>query len=175
MTCQCTNLLIQDHKIILRALDVLEHMAVEADKGVLLDPNDVEAFVRFLRMFADDYHQTKEESALFPVLMRTEEGQMPALRHMLFEHDQERSLVTGLEDALRGRKGTDFVHYATRLIALLRNHIRKEDTILFDNVESALSKNDDLEVVAEFGHFRVDPTLFAELHRLEWKYLRKSA
>src|SRR5207247_5328626 len=143
---KCTDLLIQDHKIIWRSLDVLEHMACCIDKEEYVDPEDVETLLRFLRTFADDHHQTKEESALFPELMRTSAAQEGPLRQMLFEHDQERSLVEGLEDALYTKKGAEFVYFANRLTALLRNHIRKEDDILFEIVERTLSSEQDEKV-----------------------------
>ena len=68
---KCTDLLIQEHKIILRALDVLDHMATRVENSQLVAFEDVETLLRFLRGFADDHHQAQEESALFPELMRT--------------------------------------------------------------------------------------------------------
>ena len=88
---KCTELLIQDHKAILRALAVLEQMANRVEDHQPLEHDDVETILRFLRSFADEYHQGKEESALFPELRRTKNVNDPALRQMLFEHDQERS------------------------------------------------------------------------------------
>src|SRR5439155_24790372 len=175
MKCKCTDLLTQDHKVILRCLDVLGQMSVRTEKGVDVHPDDVEAGLQFLRCFADDYHQTKEESALFPVLLQSAAGQSGPVSHMLFEHDQERSLVEGLEDALRTKKGIDFVYYANRLEALLRNHIQKEDNILFEIVERSLSTEQDEKVVSEFEKFPIKQELFAALRNLEWKYMTKSA
>jgi len=172
---KCTDLLIQDHKIIWRCLDVLEHMACRIDKEEYVDHEDVETLLRFLRTFADDHHQTKEESALFPELMRTSSAQEGPLRQMLFEHEQERSLVEALEEALHTKKGMDFVHFSGRFVDLIRNHIRKEDKILFAIVERSLSPQQDEKVAAEFGKFQFNPGLLADLRRLEWKYLRRAA
>lgn len=172
---KCTALLIQDHKVILRALDVLQQMAIHAENGVPLDKEDVQTLLLFLRAFADDYHQGKEESALFPELMQVSHAQEGPLRQMLFEHDQERSLVEGLEDSLFTKKGVEFAHYANRLTALIRNHIQKEDDILFNAVEGALSSEQDQKVVAEFGRFEFNRSVLSDLRRLEWRYLSKSA
>src|SRR5262245_9796372 len=172
---KCTDLLIQDHKTILRALDVLQHMAIRVQQGDDIEREDVETILRFLRVFADDHHQVKEESALFPELRRTRCTQEPALRHMLFEHDQERSLVEALEDALRTKKDTEFVYFADRFVALIRNHIRKEDTILFEIVDRQLSPEQDEKVVSELKKFATKPEWFADLRRLEWTYVRKVA
>jgi hemerythrin-like domain-containing protein len=172
---KCTDLLIQDHKTILRALSILEAMAVHVEKDQPVDDEDVETILRFLRAFADEHHQGKEESALFPELRRTCIAEEPSVRQMLFEHDQERSLVEGLEDALRTKKGPEFIQFAHRFVALIRNHIYKEDYILFAIVERNLSPEQDEKVIAEFEKFQIDSGYLSDLRRLEWKYLRKAA
>jgi hemerythrin-like domain-containing protein len=172
---KCTDLLIQDHKAILRALDVLEHMARRMDEKEAVEWEDVDAILRFLQKFADDNHQAKEESALFPELLSTCCNQDRALRQMLFEHDQERSLTEALEDALHTRRPDQFVIFARRFVGLLRNHIDKEDHILFEIVDRSLSKEQDEKVVSEFKNFAISRDLFDGLRRLEWKYLRKAA
>lgn len=178
---KCTDLLMEDHKAILRGLGLLDEIALRVDHGERVPTEDIEGVLEFLRVFGDEYHQTKEESALFPELLRTTGSQRDPLRQMLFEHDQERSLVRGLDDALKTKRGIDFVLYANRLSALIRSHIYKEDHILFDVVERSLSDPQDDVVVAEFYRFDEDlgaatrQRLFDELHRLEWKYLRRVA
>ena len=171
---KCTDDLTQDHKVILRALDILDHMALRVGNNQPVDAEDVHAILRFFRAFADDHHQAKEESALFPEL-RTLPTQQGPLRQMLFEHNQERSLVEGLEEALYTKKGGDFVYFADRLTSLLRTHIRKEDTILFDIVERTLTADQDERVTAQFAKFEFNPASLADLRRLEWKYLRRGA
>src|SRR5262245_39477425 len=95
------ELLNQDHKAILRGLDILETIAQQAQTGKKANWDDVQSILHFLRLFEDEYHQTKEETALFPQLMRCVESEQSNFRQMLFEHDQERSLVDGLEEALK--------------------------------------------------------------------------
>ena len=172
---KCTDLLTQEHKTILRALDVLDQMGARMEQDLPVDAEDVETLLRFLQRFGDDLHQAKEESALFPELMRTSAASQPALRQMLFEHDRERSLVEGLQDSLRTKKGKQFAELAARLCDLLRNHIRKEDHILFDIVEHSLSPEQDERVAAEFNQFQISLDFLADLRRLEWTYLRRVA
>jgi hemerythrin-like domain-containing protein len=172
---KCTDLLIQDHKVILRCMDVLQEMATCVDNGEQPVEEDIQTLLRFMRVFADAHHQLKEESALFPELRRNGSQQESPLRQMLFEHERERSMVEGLEDSMLLKKGSEFVFFANRLTTLIRNHIYKEDNILFEIVDQALSPEQDERVVAEFNKFQVDPSLLADLRRLEWKYLRKVA
>jgi hemerythrin-like domain-containing protein len=172
---KCTDILIREHKVILRALDVLDQMATQTENNQFVDPNDVETLLRFLRSFADDHHQMKEESALFPVLMTTSLANDSRLRQMTFEHDQERSLVEGLEDALRTKKGSDFVLFAKWLALLIRTHIHKEDNILFELAQRSLSEQQDEKITAELNRFQVDPGIVAALDCLEVMYLRPAA
>ena len=177
---KCTDLLDKDHQIILRALDVLEQMADEVKKGYPIDPRDLEFVVRFLKEFEDEHHQTKEESALFPILLKASGAQQVRLEQMRFQHDQERSLVEGLEEALKTKHGQDFVHFAKRLIDLLRAHIYKEESELFGLIELVLSDEEDRRVVEEFGKFDEGlisgNQLLEKLQMLEDKYLhRRSA
>jgi hemerythrin-like domain-containing protein len=106
-----TDVLMQDHKIILRALDVLEEMEKRLRYNQQVDREDIQSILRFIRLFADEYHQTKEEKALFPELRAAQPQERP-LREMMFEHDDERTLVKELEDAIHTRQGLDFVYLA---------------------------------------------------------------
>jgi len=172
---KCTDILMREHKIILRALDVLDQITTRTENKQPVDPNDVETLLRFLRSFADDHHQLKEESALFPVLMTTSLANDSRLRQMTFEHDQERSLVEGLEDALRTKKGSDFVLLAKWLAMLIRTHIHKEDNILFELTQRSLTSEQDEQITAELNRFQVDHGVFASLECLEALYLRSAA
>jgi hemerythrin-like domain-containing protein len=172
---KCTDLLLQDHKLIGRALDVLEQMAKRVERLEPVEHDDIESVLRFLRKFGDDIHQAREESALFPELLRNPHAQEPSLRQILFEHDQERSLVEGVEDALYTKNGKQFVQFANHLVELLRNHIRKEDSVLFVIAERLLSAEQDERIIAELEKYNLEPILTRELQELESKYIRKAA
>jgi len=171
---KCTDDLMQDHKIILRSLEVLQCVAKGAS-AKLFDYTDANALLRFLRIFADEHHHLKEESALFPELMRASQAQGGPLRHLLFEHDQERSLVEGLDEALSSKRSADFILFANRLTSRIRNHIENEDKILFPILTALISEAQDEKVSAEFEKFQLDPGLLADLDRLEAKYLGRNA
>ena len=170
---KCTDLLRQDHKIILRSLDVLQSI-VEGENPERIDQNDATTLLRFLRVFAHEHHHMKEESVLFPELMRTSRAEEGPLRHLLFEHSQERSLVEGLEDALHRTKAAEFVVFATRLTERVRNHIQKEDGILFPILDVLISSELDEKVTTGFETFQLDVSLLDDLERLESKYLKKT-
>lgn len=181
MSLSCIDHLIQEHRLILRSVYVLQAMAEQAHTGKMPADEDVDKLLDFLKRFADDHHQGKEEAVLFPCLRQATTGPSNALRMMMFEHEQERSLVRGLEDATRTHKNEDFAYYGGRLAEILSTHIHKEDHILFTLVERTISKDTDAQVTQEMSAYdeSLPPATREEMNRivndLEWKYLGKAA
>lgn len=165
----------------LRIADVLDSMSVRARDNSEFDVNDVEGIVHLLRKFGDELHQAKEEGALFPVFTSiSDASEFAAVRHMLFEHEQDRALMSGMQNSIARSNAPQFAEYTSRLVTVLRNHIFKEDNILFDTINNHLSAADDARVISEFESFdqAFQPQraqLMEQLRRLEWKYLRKIA
>ena len=169
---KCTELVINDHSILRRGLDILQGMVQKLENGERIEIADVTAVLNFLRDFGDEYHQFMEEKVLFPALLRAI-PQDRALHHMLFEHDEERALVAGIEDALRYKSGRNFVETSRQLLVLLRDHLNKEDALLRDMAEGLLSAEQDDIVAAEFAKNRRQPEMYADFSRLECKYMGK--
>jgi hemerythrin-like domain-containing protein len=179
---KATNHLKDDHKQILRGLNVLEQLGARAARGEPIDGQDVEDILRFLQRFVDSHHQGKEESILFPAMLRDgNQDEYPRLSQMVFEHNRERSLVEGLEDSLRTKKAADLAHFACRLVDILRTHIDKEDHVLFELVDSILSPQKDELIARELENFESTwrqnafPELLKRLTELECKYARSEA
>jgi hemerythrin-like domain-containing protein len=174
-----TNLLTQEHKLILRALDVLDAMAGLVDSGGKVDEVDVDRLFDFLRWFADAHHQAKEETILFPALKAAATEEDRPIQHMMFEHTQERESVENMEKDLRLGQLSDFTSHAGRFSSTLRNHIYKEDEILFVAADSLLDAERDEAICEQLDHFetpldkRMLQQKLQDLHSLEWKYLRK--
>ena len=176
---KATNFLIQEHKLILRALEVLDGMTASMEGQDKADPGDVDKVLDFLRWFADAHHQTKEETILFPVLKARAATEDRSVRHMIFEHDHERHLIEDLEKDLRLGQLSNFASSASRLSSTLRNHIYKEDQLLFPEVDTLLDAEQDNAIFELLNRFEtaLDKEILDvklnELHTLEWKYLRK--
>jgi hemerythrin-like domain-containing protein len=181
MKCRCIEILSDEHKKMLTIANVLEAMSKQAEALSEYDKTDVDGIVQILRAYGDNLHQAKEEGALFPVYTKQcDTSQYAAVRHMLYEHDQDRSLMGGMEDAVARANPAQFSEYAMRLANILRNHIYKEDNILFEMIANQLTPEDDARVVQEFEPFDRDfepkrKGLFEHLRSLEWRYLRKTA
>ena len=120
-----TDVLRDEHRVILRALDVLER-AIGPGKAIA--DGWWEAAVAWLRAFADRNHHAKEERSLFPAMVKAgvpSEGGPIAV--MLDEHAQGRALIAAIAD----RVGPGRVAAARDYVDLLRAHIDKENDVLF--------------------------------------------
>jgi hemerythrin-like domain-containing protein len=180
MTCKCIEALMAEHEIIVRIADVMEAMANGIQVRAEYDEGEVGGALQILRSFGDDFHQAKEEGALFPVFTNVcDVSQQTAIRHMLLEHEQDRSLMTGMQDAISRSNTAQVSEYLLRLANTLRNHVSRENSILFEAISAQLNDEDDAKVIAELESFdREFETQKAELLRrlrlLEWKYSQKT-
>jgi hemerythrin-like domain-containing protein len=135
------QLLMDEHQVILKGMDALEGY-VEDGKA---DAKDLACFVEFIRRFADAIHHGKEEDILFAEM---EAAGFPAdsgpLAVMLGEHDEGRRLTGILAGAAEaGVPWTEGPRQAVRdaahgYAALLRQHIQKEDQILYPMAQAHL-------------------------------------
>jgi hemerythrin-like domain-containing protein len=145
MKTDVTRVLTEEHRLILRLIDLVEKNTALLEEGRFDDWNFYLDAVDFIRNFADRFHHAKEEDVLFKALV---DNGMPAqnspVAAMLMAHDQGREYVRGLEaaakKALAGEPGQEpaVVENARGYAALLRDHIDKEDHILYPLSERVL-------------------------------------
>ena len=135
---KATALLREEHEIILRALRVLEALAARAGSGAAVPDGAIDSVLQFLSEFADAHHHGKEEGILFPAM---EEAGFPhdggPVGVMLHEHEQGRALIAALREAARPADAV-FAQAARAYAALLRQHIEKENHILFRMADQAI-------------------------------------
>lgn len=149
-----TKLLMADHDIILKALNILEEIDAELDHEKRVDDADIRSLLAFLRDFADGSHHVKEEAILFPALMQAGMAMQDGpLQVMAYEHERGRALISAMDDALNRNDKHDFVMYARRYIQLLTEHIEKENYVLFDMADQKLTDDEDAKIVEGFEHF----------------------
>jgi hemerythrin-like domain-containing protein len=134
---RATEALSAEHRVIETVLDALEKL-VEA--GESSAPADWRKALDFLRNFADKCHHLKEENLFFPAL---EEHGIPReggpIGMMLAEHSEGRGYVRAMAAALEAVDREVLTRVAAAYIRLLRQHIAKEDEVLFQMADSVLS------------------------------------
>ena len=152
-----TEILSSEHRVIEIVLDCLERLADEARRSGRLDLESAAQAMRFLRTFADACHHEKEEQKLFKALeARGLPRRMGPLAVMLGEHETGRSLVRELDVAIyAAREGEEdapqrFADRAVAYVELLREHIAKEDQVLFPMAEGLLDAHAKERLVADF-------------------------
>ncbi len=151
-----TEQLRAEHEGITIMLDVLERICEEMSSGKPGNLEHLERIVEFLSVFADKCHHGKEEDILFPALEKSgipREG--GPIGVMLSEHDHGREEIRLMRKALEGLRGgqdssKDFVKAAREYCELLRNHILKENTILFVMAEKNLTADQQERLFEDF-------------------------
>jgi len=130
-----TDVLREEHRVILRALGVLEAAAVRLAGGRPLPEGWWPEIIWWLRSFADKNHHAKEETSLFPAMVKAGVPSVGGpIEVMLEEHQRGRALVRAMEagePATRAAKAREYV-------ALLREHIEKENGVLFPLADAVL-------------------------------------
>ena len=141
-----TDILMQEHRLIERVLDALETAATHLSRGNAVRPGFFLDAADFIAGFADGCHHHKEEDVPFGAMGGSggpEGGGAVAM--FLEEHQQGRLLNKGMREAARRLESGDdgarvaLASNARRYVALLRDHIVKEDEMLFPMADELFS------------------------------------
>ena len=166
-----TGVLREEHEVILRALTVLERVGRDLAQDKPVPPETIASLANFFRTFADRCHHAKEEAHLFPALVEhgvpNEGGPIGV---MLQEHEEGRALVRTFA---QGDPATT-VAAIRRFVILLREHIAKENDVLFPMSEQVLPQTEQAAMMSKFelaeqeiAGAEVHRRLIAELEQLE--------
>jgi len=128
------------------------------EKGDQTNIDALNNVVGFFRVFVDENHHAKEETALFPVLERhgvSIEG--CTIQNLMSEHERGREIMRTLADALiEYKRGDSMVSpkICTALrgtVDLYKDHIWRENILLFPAAEKVLQKSEQRDVTKAFG------------------------
>ena len=167
-------ILMEEHRLIERGLDAMDAWVTTLGSGSESNHKaELARFVSFIRGFADAYHHSKEEDILFVAMVDhgfpRDVGPIPV---MLREHDQGRSLVSVLEGLAKqpatwSEQDRDTLARTVReFTALLRQHIQKEDQILYPMADTRLPEPVKEEMSRRFQAFEEQQTSSGEHQRL---------
>lgn len=149
-----TENLENDHVYILRLVEVMEKMVYLKSS----DTEDMELVVRLIQNYADGFHHAKEETLLFPLMVKkgfsNEQGPVAV---MLNDHEAGREFVKGMIVGIAtyklGNEGAleDVYKNMQSYADLLRAHIGKENNMLFRMADRAFSEEEQQELLVAFG------------------------
>src|SRR5262245_58489596 len=116
-----TEILMEEHRVILRVLSCLERCAERAERSGKLDARSASELVDFLATFADRCHHGKEEEQLFPMLVKKGlPREVGPIAVMLAEHEEGRAHVRAMRTAAADIRAPEFAAHARAFAELLR-------------------------------------------------------
>ncbi len=152
-----TDILRDEHRGVERMLAIVEAAGKRLEAGGDVPADLYLNAIDFFRGFTDGCHHAKEEEKLFPALERRgvpREG--GPIGVMLAEHEQGRAYVRAMAEASgRYAKGDKsavaaLIENGRGYAGLLRQHIAKEDGILFPMADKVLSGAEQAQLLKEF-------------------------
>ena len=154
------EVLMGEHRLIEEVLGSLETHAAQIRAGAPLVREVVGDYAAFFRGFADSCHHGKEEDILFQrMLERGFSRQAGPLAVMYYEHELGRSHVKRLVEIATGAGeagGTEvelLLGHSDAYVPLLRQHILKEDQILYPMALQVLSGPEMDQMSTQFEAF----------------------
>ncbi len=160
---KATEILMDEHRVIERVLNALERAVNRLGRGEEVYLRFFTGTSVFIKSFTDGCHHKKEEGVLFLALvengMSTEEGPVAV---MLTEHEQGRQLAHGILLATERFQAGDLrmrdslVQNSRAYINLLRQHIIKEDKVLFPMADKTLPAGRQEQILSEFEKYDRD-------------------
>lgn len=138
--------LVNEHVFIKRWAELIPEVAKDFDFNSSEDRELLYEGVNFIRSYADRYHHAKEEEILFTYF----DEELDIIKVMYDDHERARGHVRALYEAL---EKTDKEGVAANLLAygeILREHIKKEDEILFPWMDRNLTTRQVGELFEKF-------------------------
>jgi len=155
----------EEHRVIERVLDALEKAARSVAEGSAAQPRFFIEAADFVRGFADGCHHKKEENVLFVSMQR---HGMPVeggpLGVMLHEHEEGRRFIRSMRAAAdRWAAGdqaasAEVAEQALHYVALLRQHILKENNILFPMAAQVIPSDEHAALLERFEQVEHEET-----------------
>jgi hemerythrin-like domain-containing protein len=158
---KATEILMEEHTVIIRVLDALEKAgnAPDVQPGFYIQVSD------FIRGFADGCHHRKEENVLFKAMSQSgvpvEGG---PIGMMLAEHQLGREYTQAMRSGAQKWESGDpagrreAAEAAYRYSALLRQHILKENHVLFPMADRFIPSDAQGQVAEDFERMEHEET-----------------
>jgi len=162
---EATDILMAEHRVIERFIHVLAKAANRLYEGQEVRPGFFLEAADFIQGFADGCHHNKEEGVLFIVMVENGESmESGPIGVMLHEHEQGRAFTRAMRAAAQRLDEGNLlakraiVDNARGYVSLLRQHIMKEDRILFPMAERFIPLNRQEQVTERFEQVEHEET-----------------
>lgn len=149
---ETSRILSGEHENILKVADALESEIGQL-KNRDIDTFFFEEVFDFIRNYVDKLHHAKEEDILFKEFNKcAEEGRVHCnpVEQMLVEHDEGRKNLKMMESGLTEGNKDKLIEGGKGYIMLIRDHIFKEDNILYPMADEALDDKTKKSMLEKF-------------------------
>ena len=149
---KATQQLKDEHEGIRAMLNILEKVSEQLERTGAIEKEHFDGILEFLETFVDRCHHAKEEDILFPAMVALSDEARAPTAAMRAEHDTGRGYVGSMSRAYAAYvqgdvpSSRDITENARAYVSLLRDHIVKENDVLFEVVDKTFSdeKQDEL-------------------------------
>ncbi len=162
---KATDILMQEHEVIERVIAALELAANRLEAGQAVRPGFFIDAADFIKGFADGCHHRKEEGVLFPAMVAAGmPGDSGPIHVMLSEHELGRAYTRAMREAAQTLAAGDaraqeaVVFDARNYAELLRQHIAKENSVLFPLASRVIPAEAQGRVAADFERVEHEET-----------------
>ncbi|TAL70526.1 MAG: hemerythrin [Bacteroidetes bacterium] len=153
-----TDILRHEHQVVMLALSGAEKLLHDIELNGKVNIERIRKFIDFSRHFTDGCHHIKEEKLLFPKMIDNGfDGDSGPVGVMLYEHQEGRKFIKNMFEIVSVNddlEKSDIEKLSSNLrgyITLLRNHIYKENEILFNMADNVLRPEIQEELVQSFN------------------------
>ncbi len=171
---KATQDLRKEHDSIIHVLKIMDQVMSANNKEDIAKFKFGNELVYFLKIFADKCHHGKEENFLFEDLIRhgvqNEGGPIGVL---LREHNQSREYIAMMNKSLESKEWTEFRAAAVKYRDLLKDHIEKENNVLFVMADQILDEAKQDELFEKFEQHEesvIGHGVHEELHAMIHKW-----
>ena len=154
---ETTKILNKEHENILKVIASIERECEQLNNGKEIDEKYFEKAIDFIINYADKFHHAKEEDILFEEFNKvSEQAHCNPVDQMLHEHNIGRNFVKGMKQAIKIKDKEELIKNAQGYAELLKEHIYKEDHILYPMTEEVISEEKQEEMLRKFKEIKSD-------------------
>ncbi|MBI2252668.1 MAG: hemerythrin domain-containing protein [Armatimonadetes bacterium] len=139
--------LVAEHTLIKRYLELISKIIEDINAASRIDKDLILKGIDFIKSYADKFHHAKEERILFKYF----DENLDIIKTMLKDHETARGYVKDLFEGLEKEDKIIIIENLNNYNLLLKEHIKKEDEILYLWMDRNLSAHQVGRLFAEFS------------------------
>ncbi len=134
--------LYEEHNIIIDAINIAYDLRKIIDNSDLYE-EQANSLIMFFKEFADKYHHQKEETVLFPQMIKANELlESGVVQEMYENHEDFRKLINEIEKSIKNKDFENAQEKLEQYIGALTDHIAVENEEVFEIAQTLFNEND---------------------------------